>query len=377
MVRHSVTIAWMGLLVLGLLAGCGAPLATPEVTPAPTSVPPTATATLAPTATATPTLIPPTPTPTLTPSPTPTPPHPLTIESLSRGVYPGSEIVIEEVLAPGVNYDRFLASYRSEGLKIYALLAVPQGEKPETGWPVIVFNHGYIPPAEYRTTERYVAYVDGFARNGYIVFRPDYRGHGSSEGIAYGAYGVPDYTIDVLNAVASLKQYPDADPARIGMWGHSMGGSITLQVMVATEDVRVGVIWAGMVGSYPDILAWWEARRAAGGMPQPAAGSSQPGSIYSLVEQFGSPDEAPVFWASVSATEYLDQVSGPIQIHHGTADSTVPIAWSEALEARLSALGKPVEYYAYPGDDHNLSGSFGTAMARSVAFFDTVLKSVP
>ena len=47
---------------------------------------------------------------------------------------------------------------------------------------MIVFNHGYIPPAEYRTTERYVAYVDGFARNGYIVFRPDYRGHDQSEG---------------------------------------------------------------------------------------------------------------------------------------------------------------------------------------------------
>jgi len=31
----------------------------------------------------------------------------------------------------------------------------------------------------------------------------------------------------VLNAVASVKRYPDADPDRIGMWGHSMGGHIT------------------------------------------------------------------------------------------------------------------------------------------------------
>ena len=56
---------------------------------------------------------------------------------------------------------------------------------------MIVFNHGYIPPSQYRTTERYVAYVDGFASNGYIVFRPDYRGHDQSEGAPTGAYGSP------------------------------------------------------------------------------------------------------------------------------------------------------------------------------------------
>ena len=121
-------------------------------------------------------------------------------------------------------YDPLLVSYESDGLKIYALLTVPNGDEPATGWPVVIFNHGYIPPAQYRTTERYVAYVDAFARNGYIVFRSDYRGHGSSEGEARGGYGSPDYTIDVLNAVSSIKRFPDADPNRIGMWGHSMGG---------------------------------------------------------------------------------------------------------------------------------------------------------
>src|SRR4030065_676050 len=65
-----------------------------------------------------------------------------------------------------------------------ALLSVPFGDPPASGWPAIIFNHGFIPPDEYRTTERYVAYVDGFARNGYIVFRSDYRGHGDSDGLA-------------------------------------------------------------------------------------------------------------------------------------------------------------------------------------------------
>ena len=86
-------------------------------------------------------------------------------------------------------------------MKIYGLLTVPRGEVPATGWPAIVFNHGYIPPDVYKTTERYIAYVDRLAQSGYVVFRIDYRGHDQSEGEATGAYGDTGYLVDVLNAV--------------------------------------------------------------------------------------------------------------------------------------------------------------------------------
>ncbi len=45
-------------------------------------------------------------------------------------------------------------------------MTVPTGTRPATGWPVIVFNHGYVPPERYRATERYEAHVDALARNG-------------------------------------------------------------------------------------------------------------------------------------------------------------------------------------------------------------------
>lgn len=73
-------------------------------------------------------------------------PHPLSIEALRQGEYPGSEIIIEQTLNPGTNYQRFIASYKSEGLKIYGLLTVPDGVPPESGRPAIIFNHGYISP---------------------------------------------------------------------------------------------------------------------------------------------------------------------------------------------------------------------------------------
>lgn len=188
-----------------------------------------------------------TPSPTSTQSPTQSPSptatlHPMSILALRQTSYPGSEIILEQALEPGGNYFRFYASYQSEGLKIYGLLTIPYGEMPPPGWPAIVFNHGYIPPEVYRTTERYIAYVDWLAQSGYIVFRIDYRGHDRSEGEPNGAYGDPGYTVDVLNAVAALKRFPQVDPERIGMWGHSMGGYLTLRAMVISPDVKAGVI---------------------------------------------------------------------------------------------------------------------------------------
>jgi dipeptidyl aminopeptidase/acylaminoacyl peptidase len=295
---------------------------------------------------------------------------------MRQQTYPGSEIAIEKRLEAGANYDRYIVSYRSEGLKIYALLTVPQGQKPEGGWPVVVFNHGYIPPAQYRTTERYVAYVDAFARKGYIVFRPDYRGHGNSEGDAASSYGSPAYTIDVLHAVAAIQGFPDADPDRIGMWGHSMGGGITLRAMVTTSDIKAGVIWAGTVASYADLFERRWGLAAGGDNPLPTL---EPNSrrwrwLPDMLETYGTPEENPAFYAAISPNTYLSDLSGPVQLHHGTADASVPVEYSKMLETQIQAVGKPVELFTYKGDNHNISANFARAMARSIRFFDTHVK---
>jgi uncharacterized protein len=310
--------------------------------------------------------------PTSTPIPTPTL-HPLTIEAMRQRDYPGSDLTIEQVLSPGANYARYIASYLSEGLKVNALLTVPIGEKPAGGWPVIIFNHGFIQPDEYRTTERYIAYVDSLARHGYIVLRSDYRGHADSEGEALGAYGRPDYVVDVLNAVQSMRLYPDADPSRIGMWGHSMGGYITLRAMVIDPELGAGVIWAGVVASYPDLVTRWRRTPTPGGA-DPGATVPLRGWRSELVRTYGAPEANPAFWASISANSQLADLSGPLQLHHGTADTSVPAEFSETLHQQVQEAGGIVELYIYPGADHNLSAPFAVAMQRTIEFFDRYLK---
>ncbi len=376
----------LAISVMLLLGACSSlepelPTARPTATDIPVTTeiptatsPPRNTATLAP--------LSPTPLPLLelTASPVPTPTgtpfeisiedlnHPLSIEVMREYEYPGSPITIEQTLEPGANYSRYYVSYLSDNLKIYALMTIPEGTSPARGWPVVIFNHGYIPPGIYRTTERYVEYVDEIARSGYIVFRPDYRGHDRSDGVARGAYGYPDYTIDVLNALESIKTYPGADPERIGMWGHSMGGYLTLRSMVISEDIRVGVIWAGVVASYPDMVYKWN---------EPAADTPENFSNWrtSLAATYGTPSQNPAFWDAISANSYLSGLSGPIQLHHGTGDVEVPVEFSITLYQQLLIAGIPVELYTYENDNHNLSTAFNVAMRRTIQTLDIYLKN--
>ncbi|MEZ4519878.1 MAG: alpha/beta fold hydrolase [Chloroflexota bacterium] len=178
---------------------------------------------------------------------------------------------------------------------------------------MIIFNHGYIDPEIYRTTERYVEYVNYFARSGYIVFRSDYRGHGDSEGQAGAVYSSPNYTIDVLNGLASIKTLPEADPNRIGMWGHSMGGYITLRSMVVSDEIKAGVIWGGVVGDYPDLFARdaAQATAVAAGVATPAPTRGLGGWRGALVGVYGAPVNNPDFWQSISSNGYLKTSPAP------------------------------------------------------------------
>ena len=119
----------------------------------------------------------------LTTTPTPTYQSPISIDYLKSLEFTQSEITFEETLSNGSNY------------------------------------------------KRYIAYVDNLAKNNFVVFKIDLRGHGNSEGNPSGSYFSAGYTIDVINAVKALQTLPEVNDNRICMWGHSMAGNLTLRAM--------------------------------------------------------------------------------------------------------------------------------------------------
>ena len=83
----------------------------------------------------------------------------------------------------------------------------------------------------------------------------------------------------------------------------------------------------------------------------------------------------PTSMNSISATSYLADLSGPLQLHHDTGDTEVPFQFSQTLYDEAVAAGQTAELFSYPGDDHNLANSFGLAMTRTIVYFDKYLKN--
>ncbi|MDF1496767.1 MAG: prolyl oligopeptidase family serine peptidase [Patescibacteria group bacterium] len=286
--------------------------------------------------------------------------HPMAIESLRRGSYPGGDFVIEEKLVNGSNYEQYIVSYKSEGLKIYGLLTVPLAKMPNEGYPAIIFVHGYIPPKQYSTTGNYPTYQATLARAGFVTFKPDLRGHGNSEGEAVGAHYSEKYVIDTLNAIAYLKDYKDVDAERIGYWGHSNGGEIGLRVLVVSDDIKAASLWAGVVGSYETMFETLNYQ----------IDFLRNVTSTSLVQENGLPSENPDFWNKLDPYNYLDDVGAPVQLQHATGDESVPFQLSLELKQALEEAGKNVEYFEYKGDDHNIGANSGLAWRRAIEFFN-------
>lgn len=305
-------------------------------------------------------------------SPTPFPFQEMTIPYLRKQTFE-SKLGPRELISNNGSYSSYLTSYTSDGLKVNGLLTIPDGEEPEGGWPAIVFIHGYIPPTLYETNgESYSSYVDYLARNGFVVFKIDLRGHADSEGQPGGGYYGSDYVTDALNAYSALQNSDFVNPNKIGMWGHSMAGNIVLRSMAVKPEIPAGVIWAGAVYSYLDQRKYGINDNS---YRPPQNVTQQRNRRQQLFEKHGSPSAQSVFWQQVAPTNYLNDLKGSIELHHAVDDDVVNIGYSRDLMTALDKTSVPHELFEYDFGGHNISGgSFNTAMQRTSDFFKEKLK---
>lgn len=304
-------------------------------------------------------------------TPTPFPFQEYTIPYLRERKYESSLGELSQI-SSNANYTSYLTNYSSDGLKINGLLTVPKGEMPEKGWPAIVFVHGYIPPSIYQTQSNYVAYIDYLARNGFVVFKIDLRGHGESEGEASGAYYSSDYIIDTLNAYSALQNKEDVNPEAIGLWGHSMAGNVVMRSFAARPNIPAVVIWGGAVYSYTDRVKYGIADNS---YRPPADTSQRQRKRDELIKVYGDFSNDSPFWKTVAPTNYLSDLKGAVQLNHAVDDDVVNIGYSRDLKVLLDKVGVRNELHEYSSGGHNITGgNFNTAMENTVEFFKTYLK---
>ncbi len=349
-----------------------------------TTATPTATATL--TATIDLSATTPTATPTVTPTPTATPfrypltldPQALSIDALRARPYGGGAIKITRVLSDGQTYKQVLIEYTSDGLRITGMMNIPHGIGP---FPVVVLDHGYFPPAQYKSGDGTNPSADVFARNGYLTIASDYRCYGGSQ-CGSNPFDI-GYAIDVLNLIADLPSLSYADTTHVGIWGHSMGGGVTMRVLAINQTIKVGSLY-GAVSSDDEVHYCWLAGCTT------ALVTPVPRTNYKLElfdQDFSQSLPPPgadtpldyraklhAIFLKSSPSRFLANINAPIIIHHGEADDTVPIQWSVDLADRLTALNKLATLYTYPGENHVFVGwGWQLFMTRTLAFFDDYL----
>ncbi|MGE5463656.1 MAG: alpha/beta hydrolase family protein [Syntrophothermus sp.] len=361
------------LLLLICLAACQSlpSLSLPPTLPPP--VPPTGTVTASPV-----------PTITLTPSPTPTTEElifPYTIDGVRQHKFQGGKIHIRSRLDENEDFTTYLIDYPSDGLTITGILQIPAGQGP---FPVIVLNHGFFSRSIYKSgngTDRAAVFL---ARHGYITLAPDYRSWGGSDiGTSFFYSGLAIDVINLLNAIPSI---PQADPKRIGMWGHSMGGGVTMKVLTVDPRVKAAVLYSPVSADQADVIDRWgmgcfgdiaRGELVVGCNSSDIIPETLPLNLQSAY-RFAAGD--PGTLKRVSPINYLDSINIPIQIHYGTEDGKVlngtPPQWSVKLTQALRDSGKDVELLSYEGEGHSFIGQpWFTFMERTLRFFDQNVKN--
>lgn len=308
-------------------------------------------------------------------------PPPLSIDELRAETF-DTRLEFVRPVEGDPSFDAHLVSYVSAGLKVHALIATPWDEEPAGGFPVLVANHGHHPdPPRYGITadgidwrpgDYYRAIPELYAAMGFLVVMPDYRGHSDSEGLEYtdGMLESAYCTEDVLALVAALDDIEGADTENVFMWGHSMGGEVTLRALLATDIVKGASLWSSVGGDIWD-QAFYYSRYED---PLAADGADHPKAVIDKLRDDIAALDGPFVWEGSEPLRHLDYLSTPIIIHHAIGDRGAAHVWSARLAKELYLRSHRYKFHTYAGDDHLFKGAdLEEAARRDGAFFRSLM----
>jgi dipeptidyl aminopeptidase/acylaminoacyl peptidase len=269
---------------------------------------------------------------------------------------------------------RVLFDYKDkDGHRLQGFMSLPEDWQPGKKLPMLVSFY----EKNSQNFNKYTApsYITGMGAlpveavsRGYITMFADVYYHtGSSHS-------------DQLNAVeAATKKVIElgyADPAHIGVNGHSYGGEGAAFIATRSRMFAAVGVGAGVTDLFTDFSQSW------GWSYQVTGGSGENGNGYYMQGQgrWGfSPWEKPDVYHYESALTHVPEVTQPILIMHGTADPTVSFIEGMNFYNALRFNGKEAYMLAYPGEGHGLRGLANRKdlTTRYFEYFDHFLKGAP
>jgi dipeptidyl-peptidase-4 len=225
-----------------------------------------------------------------------------------------------------------------DGQTLYYSMIKPANFNPAKRYPVFLFTYGG--PHSQRVTRQWGNYFNQYmAQQGFVVFSLDNRGSSRRERVftdaIYGNLGKNEVE-DQLTGIDWLAQQSFVDPKRVGVFGWSYGGFMTLRLLEAGSDkIAMGVAVA-------PVTDW---------------------ALYDThyTEQFvgGTPKSAPEAYKQSGVFAHLDGLKSPLLLVHGMADDNVLFTNSTRLIDSLVNRNIKFELMTYPGAKHSISSRAG------------------
>jgi len=233
-----------------------------------------------------------------------------------------------------------------DGLKISAVVTEPVGISEKKSLPMIVLPHGGPESYDNMSFDWLAQY---FARKGYLVLQPNFRG---STGFGYefrdagrGKWG-KEMQHDVSDGVAAMVKAGLADPERVCIIGASYGGYSALAGGAFTPELYKCVVSIAGVSDLPHML---KSERRNFGRNHWVV------SYWNKV--IGDSKTQQDKLREVSPINSAQSFTAPLLMLHGKDDTVVPVDQSKRMLKAMNRAGKDVELIYLNGEDHWLSTS--------------------
>jgi dipeptidyl-peptidase-4 len=237
--------------------------------------------------------------------------------------------------------------YAEDGTLLYYRMIKPTDFDASKKYPVLVYV--YNGPNVQLITNRWNAgaslWMNYFAEQGYIVFTVDGRGSNNRglefEQSVFRQLGQLEMR-DQLSGVEYLKSKPWIDADRMAIHGWSYGGFMTLSMMINYPDVfKVGV----------------------------AGGPVTDWALYEVMygeRYMDSPETNPDGYAKTRVYDKTENITGKVLVIHGAIDPTVVPQHSHLFLQDCVNKGIQVDFFTYPGYEHNVRGKDRVHLMRKV-----------
>ncbi|MBN8704333.1 MAG: DPP IV N-terminal domain-containing protein [Bacteroidetes bacterium] len=222
---------------------------------------------------------------------------------------------------------------------LFGRIITPKEMNPDQKYPVILYVYGG--PHSQQVTESwptgpYNLWFHHMASKGFIVLTVDNRGTQNRGKVFEQKIFRKLGTLEMEDQLSGLNylfsNYPNADRARVGVFGWSYGGFLTTSLMTRMpSSFKVGVAGAPVID--------WKYYE----------------TVYTE-RYMDSPEQNPAGFSTANLINYVPNLKGKLLIIQGTSDPIVMWQHSLLFVKEAASTNTPLDYFVYPGHLHGIAG---------------------